>query len=103
MPLFGAIEAGGTKFICGVGTGPDDLRTIRIPTRQPAATVAKAVAWLRDYDELQAIGIGSFGPVELNRNSPRYGHITTTPKAEWRNYNLAGAVKNALKVPVGFD
>jgi fructokinase len=103
MPLFGAIEAGGTKFICGVGTGPDDLRTVRIPTTGPDATVAQAIAWLRDQGELQAIGIGSFGPVELNRNSPRYGHITSTPKVEWRNYNLAGAVKSALKVPVGFD
>jgi fructokinase len=103
MPQFGAIEAGGTKFICGVGTGPDDLRTIRIPTTQPGATVAQAIAWLREQGELEAIGIGSFGPVELNRNSSAYGHITTTPKAGWRNYNLAGAISDALKIPTGFQ
>ena len=98
MPLFGAIEAGGTKFVCGVGTGPDDLRSIQIPTTSPEATVAQAVAFFQSQAALQAIGIGSFGPVDL-----RTGHITTTPKPGWQNYDLAGAVHRALGVPVVFD
>ena len=98
MPLFGAIEAGGTKFLCGVGTGPEDLRIIRIPTASPAATVAEAVAFFLHQGPLDAVGVGSFGPVDL-----RTGHITSTPKQGWRNYDLAGAVRNALNVPVGFD
>jgi fructokinase len=100
MAIFGGIEAGGTKFVCGIGTGPDDLITTRIPTTSPEATVAEAVSWVaaKSPGRLDAVGIGSFGPVDL-----RSGHITSTPKAAWRNYDLAGAVKKALRVPVRFD
>jgi fructokinase len=105
MDVFGAIEAGGTKFVCGVGTGPDDLVTTRIPTTSPETTVAAAVSWLRAQScgQLSAVGIGSFGPVELKRDSPSYGYITSTPKTAWRNFDLAGAVRKALGVPVAFD
>jgi len=98
--MFGAIEAGGTKFVCGVGTGPKDLITTQIPTTSPDATVAEAVAWIAEKSaaRLSAVGIGSFGPVDL-----KTGYITSTPKAAWRNYDLAGAVGEALGVPVRFD
>jgi len=98
--IFGAIEAGGTKFVCGIGTGRDDLVTTHIPTTSPDATVAAAVAWLRERSggRLSAVGIGSFGPVDLIR-----GSITSTPKTAWRNYDLAGAVAKGLNVPVRFD
>jgi fructokinase len=96
--MFGAIEAGGTKFICGVGTGPEDLRTVKIPTTTPQATVEKAVAFFRAQEPLRAVGIGSFGPVDL-----RTGHITTTPKPGWQNFDFTGAVRAGLQVPVGFD
>jgi fructokinase len=100
MAIFGGIEAGGTKFVCGVGTGPDDLVTTRIPTTSPEATVAEAVAWIgeKSAGRLHAVGIGSFGPVDLNS-----GYITSTPKAAWRNYDLAGAIGKGLGVPVRFD
>lgn len=97
----GAIEAGGTKFVCAVGTGPDDLRSIRIPTTSPAETLAAAIDFLRPH--ATSIGIGSFGPVDLDPNSPTFGYITTTPKAAWRNFDLAGAVRRALCVPVAID
>lgn len=100
--MYGAIEAGGAKFICGVGTGPDDLQTTRIPTTTPDETVEAAVLWLRRH-ELSAVGIGSFGPVDLDARSKSYGHITHTPKAGWQNFDLAGAVRRALGVPVAFD
>jgi fructokinase len=93
--IFGAIEAGGTKFVCGVGTGPDDLRTVRIPTTTPGETIAAAVEFLRGAGPA-AVGIGSFGPV-------KDGWITNTPKAGWQNVDLAGEVSRALDVPVGFD
>jgi fructokinase len=96
--MLGAIEAGGTKFICGVGTGPEDLRTIQIPTTTPQATVAQAVAFFVAQGPLDAVGIGSFGPVDL-----KTGHITSTPKPGWQNFNFAGAVREALRVPVAFD
>jgi len=103
MGRFGAIEAGGTKFVCGVGTGPDDIVTTEIPTTTPAATVAEAVAWLSSNGKVNAIGIGSFGPVDLHPDSPTWGYITSTPKADWRNFDLAGTIREALGVPVRFD
>jgi fructokinase len=108
MTLYGGIEAGGTKFVCAVGTGPDDIRArARFDTTTPDETIGQAVAWLREqgnrYGGLTSVGIASFGPVDLNRQSPHYGYITTTPKPYWANTDLVGAVQNALAVPVGFD
>jgi len=102
---FGAIEAGGTKFVCGIGTGPEDLETVQIPTSAPEETVRAAVAFLRARggEGLRAVGIASFGPLCLDRASLAYGHITSTPKAGWRDFDLAGSVRAALGVPVGFD
>jgi fructokinase len=103
--MFGAIEAGGTKFFCGVGTSPSDLRTVRIPTGEPASTIGSVISFLREAGggQLRAIGIGSFGPVCTDRKSVSWGHITSTPKLAWRNCDLAGPIRAALGVPVGFD
>ena len=102
--MFGAIEAGGTKFVCAAGSGPADLEVVKIPTTTPAATVAAAVDFLSQFQPgLEAVGIGSFGPVDLHPGSWTYGYITSTPKAGWRNFDLAGSVRKALDVPVGFD
>ena len=103
--MFGAIEAGGTKFICGIGSTPADFRTIRIPTTTPAETIGAAIDFLRAEagSNLASVGIGSFGPVDLDRRSPHYGHITSTPKNGWQFTDLAGPVGDALGVPVGFD
>jgi fructokinase len=100
LKVFGGIEAGGTKFVCGVGTGPEDLFAARFPTTSAAVTVAAAVAWLREVSggQLSAVGIGSFGPVDLQT-----GFITSTPKAAWRDFDLAGSVGRALGVPVVFE
>src|SRR5665213_992485 len=98
MPLFGAIEAGGAKFVCGIGTSPDELQTIRIPTTSPDETIAQVVRWFRSAAPLDAIGIGCFGPLDLPS-----GRITNTPKSAWRNYDLAGAIRTALNVPIAFD
>ena len=103
--MFGAIEAGGTKFICGAGTGPGDLRTVRIPTGEPESTIAAAIAFLREAGggKLSAIGIGSFGPICTDRRSPKWGYITSTPKTAWRDCDLAGPVQKAFGIPVAFD
>lgn len=103
--MYGGIEAGGTKFVCAVGTGPDDVRAIaRFPTRSPAETLAEAVAFFRTQPELPAaVGIGSFGPVDPRPGSPTYGYITGTPKAGWANTDVAGTVTRGLGVPVVFD
>jgi len=107
MPLFGGIEAGGTKFVCAVGTGPDDVRAeTRFPTNTPDETIGRATAFFEEgarAEPLAAIGIASFGPVDPNPASPRFGYITTTPKEGWANTEFAGRIRRALGVPVGFD
>jgi fructokinase len=103
VDVFGAIEAGGTKFVCAVGTGPDDLELCSFPTTSPQTTMEAVTGFFRIRQGLRAIGIGSFGPVDLDPYSPVFGHITSTPKLAWRNFDLAGAVRKALNVPVGFD
>jgi fructokinase len=95
--LFGAIEAGGTKFICGVGTGPADLTTVQIPSTTPEDTVGACIDMLSRHN-LKAVGIASFGPLNL-----RTGHITSTPKAGWKDFDIAGTIGRALGVVVGFD
>ncbi len=105
MSFFGGIEAGGTKFVCAVGTGPDDLRAeMQFPTTTPDKTMARAIGFFQSHQaELAAIGIAAFGPVDLNRASSTYGTITTTPKPGWAQTDLAGRISRALGVPVGFD
>jgi fructokinase len=107
LRLFGGLEAGGTKFVCAVGTSPGDLRARTVfPTTTPGETVGRAVEFFQDQHRrqpLSAVGIGSFGPVELHTDSPLCGYITTTPKAGWHNVDLAGPLRRALGLPVGFD
>jgi fructokinase len=104
-PLFGGIEAGGTKFVCAVGSGPDDIRAeTRFPTTTPEETIGRVIAFFREQGtDLAAIGIAAFGPLDPDPASPTFGFITTTPKPGWANADLAGAVRRALGTPVGFD
>jgi fructokinase len=100
---YGGIEVGGTKIVCAVGTSPTDLQAeLRFPTTLPGETIAQAIAFFRQY-QLAAIGIGSFGPVSLDRNAQDYGSITTTPKPGWAHTDLVGPFGRALGVPIGFD
>ena len=103
--LLGGIEAGGTKFVCAVGTGPHDLRaTERIPTTSPEKTLAAAARFfLGQPKRPEAIGIGSFGPVQLRPDAAHYGHITTTPKKGWAYTDLAGYVQRATERPVHLE
>lgn len=104
--VFGGLEAGGTKFVCAIGSGPDDLEPPhQFPTTTPSETIGEAVRFFREKAgaRLAAVGIGSFGPVDLHRASLTYGYITSTPKLAWQNTDLAGAIGRELGVPVGFD
>jgi fructokinase len=104
MTLFGGIEAGGTKVVCIVATGPNDIRgEARFPTTTPAETIGKALDFFRTHGPVEAIGIASFGPVNLNAQSPTYGHITSTPKPGWKDTDLVGPIQSAFNVPIGFD
>jgi len=105
--LYGGIEAGGTKFVCLLGTGPNEIvGEIRYPTTHPDETIQQAIEFFEPYarsGELAAIGIASFGPVDLDPNSPTYGYITTTPKPHWSQVDLRGPIHEALSLPVAFD
>lgn len=99
----GALEAGGTKMVCAIGNENGEIfERISIPTETPEITVPKLIEYFKDK-EIEALGIGCFGPIDLNRSSETYGYITTTPKLVWENYNIVGAFKEALGIPVGFD
>ena len=101
--LFGALEAGGTKMVCAIGNENGEiLEQKSIPTTTPEETMPAILEYFKDK-EIASIGIACFGPIDLNKNSETYGYITSTPKIPWRNYNIVGAVKDALKIPVGFD
>ena len=107
MKLFGGIEAGGTKFVCMLGNGPDQLlKEERFTTSTPCETIDRAIEFFLPYakkSEIEAVGIASFGPLDLNLDSPTYGYITTTPKAGWSQVDLYGEIRRNLRVPVAFD
>lgn len=101
--ILGALEAGGTKMVCAIGNEKGEItEQISVPTQTPETTIPKLIDFYQGKG-IEALGIGCFGPIDLNRNSKTYGYITTTPKTAWQNYNIVGAFKEALKVPVGFD
>jgi fructokinase len=114
--IIGAIEAGGTKFVCGLLDAdcqdyakPTVLAKTSIPTTSPEATLGAAMDFFTSMSEeyknykLDAIGIGSFGPVDLKPSSPTWGYITATPKPLWRDTEVAGYFRDKLGVPVAFD
>ena len=102
--LYGGIEAGGTKFICAVGTCPDDLiAQKRVSTTTPEETITQVIDFFQQQPRLSAVGIGSFGPIDLNPVSSTYGYITTTPKTGWSFIDLVGPIRRALDIPVAFD
>ena len=102
--LYGGIEGGGTKFVCAVGTGPEDIQAeIRFPTTTPAETMERTIDFFRQYPEISAIGLACFGPLDPNPLSPTYGQILPTPKPGWTGATLVGMLKQAFHLPVGFD
>ena len=104
MTVYGGIETGGSKWECAVGTAPDDLRALEtVPSTTPAETITRTVAFFEREGPVDAIGIGSFGPVDGKVSSPTWGHITTTPKPGWAHTDLAPQIKRQLGVPVAFD
>jgi fructokinase len=99
----GAIEAGGTKFVCAVGGSDGEVyEKIKFATTNPQETIGKIVEFFKPY-KLAAIGIGSFGPIDLDKNSATYGYITSTPKPYWRNFNFVGEINKYFHVPIRFD
>lgn len=108
MPqLYGGIEAGGTKFVCLVASGPSHIvEEVRFSTTTPEETLGKAIQFFRPFvssGQISAIGVGSFGPLDLNPESSTYGFITSTPKPHWSNTNVRGTLQDGLDVPIALD
>ncbi|RUT31862.1 ROK family protein [Paenibacillus zeisoli] len=99
----GAIEAGGTKFVCGIGNEEGIIEdSVSFPTERPEETLDRVIAYFEDK-QIEAMGIGSFGPIDLDPASPTYGYVTTTPKPGWANYDFLGKLKQSFPVPYGWD
>lgn len=93
--------------MCAIGSSPDKLEAeISFPTTTPQETIGRTIAFFQEYQQremLSAIGVGSFGPLDLTPASPKFGYITATPKLGWANTDIYGRINRALGVPVGFD
>ena len=101
--LLGALEAGGTKMVLAIGKEDGEiLEQISIPTEEPSITIGKIIDYFKTKN-IEALGIGSFGPVDLDRSSKTYGYITSTPKLAWANCDIVGTIKKKLSIPIGFD
>lgn len=101
--MFGAIEAGGTKFVCAVSDEDFNIiERVSFPTRNPGETLKNVFGFFDSYKDLKAIGIGSFGPIEVNIKSPKYGYVTSTPKLAWRDFDFLGEMKSRYRLPIGW-
>lgn len=101
--LIGGIEGGGTKFVCAVGDGTGEiLQKVSIPTRDPEDTLKDVKEFFNNYP-IEALGIGSFGPVDLERDSNSYGMILNTPKIKWKGFPLLKQLKSDYEIPVFID
>ena len=103
MKKIGALEAGGTKMVLAVyeedGT---ELERLTLPTETPEITMPPMIAFFRRHG-IDALGVGSFGPLDLNPASPTYGFITSTPKLAWKNYPLLKNLLDGRNIPAGID
>ena len=104
--LLAGVELGGTKCICILGTGPDDIRArVTVPTLDPDTTLDSIAAVIQKWREQPgppvALGVASFGPIDLRRNSPTYGCMGATPKRGWANADIAGYFTRRFALPVG--
>ena len=105
--LYGGIEAGGTKFVCVVASGPNHVvDEIRFKTTTPEETLGRTIQFFQPFvssGQINTIGLGCFGPLDVNPESPTYGFITLTPKPGWSNTNVLGILRGALGIRVAFD
>ncbi len=104
MKRYGAIEGGGTKFVCAVGTSPQDVcAEVRFPTTTPEETLGRVIAFFRENGPVAGLGVACFGPLDPNPASPMFGHILATPKPGWKNADVVGMLQQAFDIPIAFD
>ncbi|MDA1476396.1 ROK family protein [Bacillus changyiensis] len=102
MKYYGAIEAGGTKFVCAIGTETGEMiDRLTIPTETPEETIGRLIPFFEKH-KLESLGVGSFGPISVDKESADYGYITNTPKLAWKNYPFIPELEKRLGIPVSF-
>ncbi|MFW2851202.1 ROK family protein [Sphingomonas sp. TX0543] len=106
--LYGCVEAGGTKFVCGLADEEGRwLCRLRIPTQEPAITLAEVVSFLLASEEshgrITSLGVASFGPISLNRSRPDWGRLLSTPKPKWSGVSIVGPLLEAFDLPLEID
>ena len=104
MARYGGLETGGTWCVAAVGRGPDDLDALeRFPTTTPGETVGRCADFFKRNGPIERLGIGSFGPVDVDPASPPWGNVTTTPKPGWAHTPVAKPLAQGLGIGVVFD
>lgn len=102
--MYGSIEAGGTKFVCAIAN--DELKILKrvsFPTTTPEETMGLVIEFFKKYQkDLKALGVGSFGPIDIHQDSETYGYITSTPKLAWQNFDFVGTLKKYFELPVAW-
>lgn len=102
MEYYGSIEAGGTKFVCAVADEALNIvERVSLPTQFPEATLDQVFDFFDGY-KLKSLGVGSFGPIDINQKSSTYGYVTSTPKAGWSNVDFLGALKERYDIPIAW-
>ncbi|MDP4114207.1 MAG: ROK family protein, partial [Bacillota bacterium] len=101
--MYGSIEAGGTKFVCAIGNEDYEVQErVAFPTTTPSETLKQVFDFFDRFD-LEAIGIGSFGPIDIARHSKTYGYIKSTPKRLWQDFDFLGEMKKRYSIPIGWS
>jgi len=106
--LYGAIEGGGTKFICAIGSSPvEPDESVVVPTSDPESTLTACVQFFADaerrFGPIDALGFACFGPLDLRIDSPTFGHMLATPKPAWSGADVLAPLRSRFAVPVAID
>lgn len=102
MPLLGAIEAGGTKFVVAVSdVNHPEIVIAResFPTSDGPDTIKQVTSFFDQFPDIDAVGIAAFGPIDINPQSRTYGYVLDTPKRGWSGYDFLGAMKLWRDIP----
>lgn len=102
--LYGGVETGGSWCVCALGSGPEGVEAmVKFPTSSPSETLERITDFFAAHPRPRALGVASFGPVDLHRSSPTWGYVTTTPKPGWQQTPLGPQLSERLRLPVVFD
>jgi fructokinase len=105
--IYAGVALGGTKCVAILARGPEEIvEREALPTTSPEETLGRIEQLLLRWSSaaaFEALGIGSFGPLNLDPQSRAYGRIANTPKPGWSGVDVLGRLQRAVAVPTAFD